>query len=359
MQSLPSHTSSDANKNFIDKVISGRERARRRTVGHFARKSRTITLANFCRARHSNTSAEKANVPLIENFQRRHVLRAVQSRAAGPRHRFRLPRHRLPHPRLARPARTSDDELGLPRRGRRRDADKLSLTTPDGETTLRTVACFGQCALAPVVEVDHAIFGHMNERTLQREMEALDKESRGHERIRDLSTFNAVRSAGLAKLLPVASAHRRRHGHLRLRQRRRGRLPRLRRRRSPSAGWTSARPIGCFGFCAEEPLVNVWMPGQPLLMLHRVQPTTSTRSSTAWRRRRIPRRLALCKIEEWDHLTGADEVRHRLPGHSRLERDPVLQRPGEDRPAQLRPDQPGRHRGVHRASAATRPCTRC
>ena len=31
-------------------------------------------------------------------------------------------------------------------------------------------------------------------------------------------------------------------------------------------------PVGCFGFCAEEPLVNVWVPGRPLLMLHRVQP---------------------------------------------------------------------------------------
>jgi NADH-quinone oxidoreductase subunit E len=39
--------------------------------------------------------------------------------------------------------------------------------------TLRTVACFGQCALAPVIEVNHAIFGHMNEPTLQRELDAL------------------------------------------------------------------------------------------------------------------------------------------------------------------------------------------
>jgi NADH:ubiquinone oxidoreductase subunit E len=35
------------------------------------------------------------------------------------------------------------------------------------------VACFGQCALAPVVEVDHAIFGHMNEQILHRELEHL------------------------------------------------------------------------------------------------------------------------------------------------------------------------------------------
>jgi NADH-quinone oxidoreductase subunit E len=52
-------------------------------------------------------------------------------------------------------------------------ADK-PLTTEDGKTTLRTVACIGQCALAPVVEINHQIFGHVNERTLQRELEALE-----------------------------------------------------------------------------------------------------------------------------------------------------------------------------------------
>ena len=55
-------------------------------------------------------------------------------------------------------------------------ADKLCLTTPDRRYSLRTVACFGQCALAPVVEVDHAIFGHMNEQALHRELEQLEKE---------------------------------------------------------------------------------------------------------------------------------------------------------------------------------------
>jgi NADH-quinone oxidoreductase subunit E len=53
------------------------------------------------------------------------------------------------------------------------DADKLSLTTPDRRFTVRTVACFGQCALAPVVEVNHHILSHVNERTLQREVKLL------------------------------------------------------------------------------------------------------------------------------------------------------------------------------------------
>jgi NADH-quinone oxidoreductase subunit E len=53
------------------------------------------------------------------------------------------------------------------------EADKLALTTADRRFTIRTVACFGQCALAPVVEVNHHILSHVNERTLQREVKAL------------------------------------------------------------------------------------------------------------------------------------------------------------------------------------------
>lgn len=50
------------------------------------------------------------------------------------------------------------------------DADKLLLTTADRQFSVRTVACFGQCAMAPVVEVNHHSSGHATERTLQREI---------------------------------------------------------------------------------------------------------------------------------------------------------------------------------------------
>jgi NADH-quinone oxidoreductase subunit E len=53
------------------------------------------------------------------------------------------------------------------------EGDQQAITTPDGNVTLRTVACFGQCALAPVIEINHAILGHVNEHQLQRELEAL------------------------------------------------------------------------------------------------------------------------------------------------------------------------------------------
>ncbi|MBZ5725458.1 MAG: NAD(P)H-dependent oxidoreductase subunit E [Acidobacteriia bacterium] len=67
-------------------------------------------------------------------------------------------------------------ELGMEEAPGQAGADKLTLTTPDGKFTIRTVACFGQCALAPVVELDHRICGHMNERALAREVDALGQE---------------------------------------------------------------------------------------------------------------------------------------------------------------------------------------
>jgi NADH-quinone oxidoreductase subunit E len=66
-------------------------------------------------------------------------------------------------------------DLGLSEHdsGETRESDKLALTTTDSKFTVRTVACFGQCALAPVVEVNHHILSHVNERTLQREVKAI------------------------------------------------------------------------------------------------------------------------------------------------------------------------------------------
>jgi NADH-quinone oxidoreductase subunit E len=71
-------------------------------------------------------------------------------------------------------------DLGLSdhRAGETSEADKLALTTTDRKFTVRTVACFGQCALAPVVEVNHHILSHVNERTLQREIKALTQEAK-------------------------------------------------------------------------------------------------------------------------------------------------------------------------------------
>jgi NADH-quinone oxidoreductase subunit E len=67
--------------------------------------------------------------------------------------------------------------LGLDDPTEASEEDKVQLTTGDNKFTVRTVACFGQCALAPVVEVNHRICGHMNERMLQREIRNIERES--------------------------------------------------------------------------------------------------------------------------------------------------------------------------------------
>jgi len=41
-------------------------------------------------------------------------------------------------------------------------SSKIFLTTKDTKFTVKTVACFGQCALAPVVEIDGITYSYMN-----------------------------------------------------------------------------------------------------------------------------------------------------------------------------------------------------
>ena len=132
-------------------------------------------------------------------------------------------------------------------------------------------------------------------------------------RIQDLSTFNAVREAGMAKLLPSRpriaigmgtcgsgnGAEGVYHAFTSANDRR-------------GLGFHVAR-VGCFGFCAEEPLVNVWLPGMPLVVLHRVQENDVTAILDDLSQGRIPAELALCRIEEWDHITAHIKYGSGLP----------------------------------------------
>ena len=54
--------------------------------------------------------------------------------------------------------------------------EKSSLTTKDNKFTVKTVACFGQCALAPVVEVDGNIYSHMTEEKLRKIIKDISKQ---------------------------------------------------------------------------------------------------------------------------------------------------------------------------------------
>jgi len=63
--------------------------------------------------------------------------------------------------------------LGLKEQSARRKS--LCLTTEDNKFTLRTVACFGQCALAPVVELNGKIHSHVTQESLRQLINKLKK----------------------------------------------------------------------------------------------------------------------------------------------------------------------------------------
>ncbi|MCU0665521.1 MAG: FAD-dependent oxidoreductase [Candidatus Omnitrophica bacterium] len=62
--------------------------------------------------------------------------------------------------------------------------------------------------------------------------------------------------------------------------------------------------VGCFGFCVNEPLVNIAIPGNPLVILQKVTTKDVKAILDAVSRGNIPEKKALCRIEKWDHLTG-------------------------------------------------------
>jgi NADH-quinone oxidoreductase subunit F len=123
--------------------------------------------------------------------------------------------------------------------------------------------------------------------------------------IQDFAAFSAVREAGLAKLLPGKPRIAVGMGTC-------GSGNGAEAVYSAFSSEIDARglavhlaPVGCFGFCAEEPVVNVWVPGHPLLMLHRVQANHVDEILNGLGHGKLPPpELVLCKIEEWDHLTG-------------------------------------------------------
>lgn len=63
-------------------------------------------------------------------------------------------------------------------------------------------------------------------------------------------------------------------------------------------------PVGCFGFCAVEPVVNIHLPGHPLLMLREVEPTDAPEIVAAILEERCPQCKILCRSDEWDHISG-------------------------------------------------------
>ncbi len=123
-------------------------------------------------------------------------------------------------------------------------------------------------------------------------------------RIQDISAFNDVREAGLAKVMPPvprvtvgmgtcgrgAGAEGVYHAFSEAIDR---------------AGIDAVlASVGCFGACYEEPLAAVRLPGSPLVLLRRVQANDVGRILQDLSSGSITPDLAYCKVEQWDHVTG-------------------------------------------------------
>ncbi len=122
-------------------------------------------------------------------------------------------------------------------------------------------------------------------------------------RIQDIGAFNAVRESGLAKLMPS--------------------VPRITVGMGTCGSGNGAEEVfhalneaiersgldvmlagvGCFGSCFQEPLVSVRLPGNPLVVMHRVHANDAARILEGISTRTLPPDLVYCKIEEWDHIT--------------------------------------------------------
>ena len=61
------------------------------------------------------------------------------------------------------------------------DEGESFFTTPDNKFTITTVACFGQCALAPVIAIDGIIYSNMTASKLQKLVQRISKARKNHE----------------------------------------------------------------------------------------------------------------------------------------------------------------------------------
>lgn len=71
--------------------------------------------------------------------------------------------------------------------------------------------------------------------------------------------------------------------------------------------------VGCFGACFQEPLVSVRLPGNPLVILRRVQANDASRILHDVVTGNITPDLVFCKIEEWDHITASIKYGRAYP----------------------------------------------
>jgi len=123
-------------------------------------------------------------------------------------------------------------------------------------------------------------------------------------RIQDIGVFSAVREAGLAKLLPTVPRVAIGMGTCGRGNGAEGLQQAFAEAIAATGTSVLLTSTGCFGACFQEPLVNVRLPGCPLLILNQVQANNVGRILHDLSAGQIPAEHVFCKIEEWDHITA-------------------------------------------------------
>ena len=123
-------------------------------------------------------------------------------------------------------------------------------------------------------------------------------------RILDFGAFNAVREAGMAKLVPAVPRVAIGMGTCGRGNGAEGLYHAFAQAVEGSGDNLVLAPVGCFGACFQEPLVSVRLPGKPLVMLRKVQANDADRLLHDITKGSLTPDLICCKIEEWDHITG-------------------------------------------------------
>ena len=123
-------------------------------------------------------------------------------------------------------------------------------------------------------------------------------------RIQDIGAFNALREAGMSKLLPSSPRLTVGMGTCGQGNGAEGIYHAFVQQIDRTGADVVLAPVGCFGACSQEPLVSVRLPGKPLVMLRHVQANHAGKILDDLQRGDLTPDLIYCKIEEWDHITG-------------------------------------------------------
>ena len=123
-------------------------------------------------------------------------------------------------------------------------------------------------------------------------------------RIQDIGAFNTAREAGLAKLIPAVPRITVGMGTCGRGNGAESLYHSFSQAVEQSGDDVVLAGVGCFGACFQEPLVSVRLPGNPLVILKKVQANDAGRLLHDVSKGNLTPDLIYCKIEEWDHITA-------------------------------------------------------